>query len=101
MVFRSVRLAFLSWVGCALLAGCSVFDPSLIENDGTDTDAAVEDMGEDTPDLGGTGIGCTMGSRVAPGRPAANTEGDDIEEIVFGLKEVLLNRARSAGKRSA
>jgi len=33
-----------------------------------------------------------MGSRVAPGRPAANTEGDDIEEIVFGLKEVLLNQ---------
>ena len=73
--------------------GCSVFDPALIE--------AAEDAGPDDDrdgggggdvDLGPQGIGCTMGRRVAPARPPASTEGEDLEEIVFGLKEVLLDQ---------
>ncbi|MBO6933345.1 MAG: hypothetical protein JJ863_00165 [Deltaproteobacteria bacterium] len=92
MLVRSARLAFLGGVGCVLLVGCNVFDPSLIENDGTGNDGSV-DMSEAPPDFGmNTGIGCTMGSRVAPARPPAEMEGDDIEELVFGLKEVLLNQ---------
>lgn len=92
MWIRFRVLAWLAGAGCVLLAACNVFDPSLIENDAPDSDASVEDMG-DTPDLGtNTGIGCTMGSRVAPARPPSDTEGDDIEEVVFGLKEVLLNQ---------
>jgi len=89
---RSKALAWLLPVACALPLGCNVFDPSLIEDDGTGTDLGIEDMG-DSPDLGtNMGIGCTMGSRVAPGRPPSDAEGDDIEEVVFGLKEVLLNQ---------
>lgn len=78
-------------LGCAWIVGCNVFDPAFLENDGMGPDGAV-DMSA-APDLGPTtAIGCTMGSREAPPRPPAEMEGEDIEELVFGLKEVLLNQ---------
>ena len=91
MSVSRVWLAFFGGVCGALLVGCNVFDSSLIETEGADPDASI-DMGDAPPDFGtNTGIGCTEGSRVAPARPPASMEGDDIEELVFGLKEVLLN----------
>ena len=76
-----------------LLGGCSVLDPSLLpEGDaGPAVDAPPAEDAPSAPDSGGSGAVC-MGtpSRTPPARPAG--EDADGPEVVFALKEVLLNQ---------
>lgn len=84
-------LSFAVWLA---LAGCSVFDPSLVEErdggpvpaDGPIADAPPEDV----PVV--LGRGCTEPSRLPPTRPSADTAGEDGPEVVWVLREIDLQQ---------
>lgn len=90
---RAGALAALA-AGSLLGSGCSVFDPSLIAQDGGGT--ASPDAGADTGtptdvDSGiGQETGCTEGSRRPNPRPTNENTGD--QEVIFWLKDPSLRQ---------
>lgn len=73
--FALKRQASVAWLACAVLAGCQVYDPTLLERD------AGRDGG-----AGGTCVG-----RRPPPRPTT-PDGDNVPEIYFGLRDVVLDQ---------
>ncbi|MFK8000389.1 MAG: hypothetical protein AB8H86_12375 [Polyangiales bacterium] len=81
------------------LMGCSVFDPGLVEELERDAgrDAFVADAGPadtstaDVFDASGEDAG-TVVFPTAPLRPPAGTEGPDVEERLYALRDALLNQ---------
>jgi hypothetical protein len=69
----------------ATTLGCSVFDPDLLPPDSR-VDNGEQDSGTTPVD-----DGCSHGSERPPPRPPADTDGEDIEELVFSLKDVTLS----------
>jgi len=73
-------------VGCvgisgALVGGCIVYDPKLVERDS----GGGMDAGVDAPSPGG--------SRQPPPRPTDPDDGVDVGEVVFGLRQVVLDQS--------
>ena len=66
------------------LAGCSVFDPSLVEQD-----AGASDGGQDGATLGPR---CTSASRRPPSRPGPETAGEDGPDVIWVLREIDLQQ---------
>lgn len=81
------------------LMGCSVFDPGLVEELEQDAgrDAAVVDSGPsdisvaDAVDVPDDDAGTVILSS-APPRPAVSTEGPDVAEQLYALRDALLNQ---------
>ncbi len=89
------------WLGIALALGmgCSVFDPSLIEDGGVPTDTSTDVVIPDDRDLPDTppSVVCADGQNILPApRPTETGDGD---ELVFGLKDVQLDQSASNGWR--
>ena len=61
----------------ALLCGCQVYDPALV--------------GGDSGPVGGC-----ENPRTPPDRPATTTEGEDTDEIIFFLRQVVLDQSGGA-----
>lgn len=79
------------------LMGCSVFDPSLVEDLERDAgrDAFVVDTSSDTGAADVFDAGEDSGTLVfptAPLRPPASTEGPDVDERLYALRDALLNQ---------
>ncbi|MCA9613391.1 MAG: hypothetical protein H6722_16320 [Sandaracinus sp.] len=80
-----------------LLAGCKVFDASLIEpgGDAGPTDAAMPDTGTSQPDAGPVAT-CPDGTplRRPPARPTSSDSGD--QQLVMGLRDIRLRQTSEA-----
>jgi hypothetical protein len=74
-------------IAMATALGCSVFDPDLLPPD-DQVDNGEQDSGPTPVD-----DGCTRGSERPPPRPPADTDGEDIEPLVFALKDVLMGNS--------
>ena len=83
------------------LAGCSVFDPALLEELEREAmfdagqDAPADDVGVDALTDAPTDMGVDAGPVVLstpPPRPAADTEGTDVDERLYALRDALLNQ---------
>lgn len=79
----------------SLLLGCSIFDPSLVDDAGPADTGATDTGATDTADADSdvtpdTGTGPVVGT--APPRPSADTEGPDIEPISVALRDVVLDQ---------
>lgn len=79
-------------LGLLLLAGCKVFDPSLVDGLDGGRDAGPDvatgmDVGPDVPIVMPTG--CDEGSRLPPPRSAVMGDGP---EVIWGLRDASLNQ---------
>lgn len=72
--FASNRQRLLAWLApCVVLAGCQVYDPSLVERDS-----------------GGGNEGMCTGRR--PLARPTTADGDNVPEVIYGLRDVVLDQ---------